>query len=355
MKYYESTFEDYLQSKKRFNLHPELENIIEDLPQSLEELPNLVLYGPSGVGKYTQALSIIEKYSLSKLHYDKKVTITNEKNEKKKELKEKKNNSKKNDFLYRISDIHYEIDMGLLGCNSKTLWNDIFSHIIDIISAKQKKEGIILCKNMHNIYHELLDVFDSYTNYTLYSFNIELKFILITEHIGYLPDSLLYNFKIIRVKYPNKKKYYQLEKNKHIFIEKKTENNNLGKNLEIYNKTSITNLKEIHILQYDQKQIPIDVFNIVVDEIINKIKNHKNINISEFRNNLYDILIYNIDVFECIYHIITYFILSNEIPESEIQDLLNKTYSFFQYYNNNYRPIYHLENIMFYIINKINK
>ena len=30
-----------------------------------------------------------------------------------------------------------------------------------------------------------------------------------------------------------------------------------------------------------------------------------------------------------------------------------ETFSFLQYYNNNYRPIYHLENYLYSLINKI--
>jgi hypothetical protein len=38
------------------------------------------------------------------------------------------------------------------------------------------------------------------------------------------------------------------------------------------------------------------------------------------------------------------------IKEQHISDVMIKTYCFFQYYNNNYRPIYHLEN---YFLNLI--
>lgn len=42
----------------------------------------MIIYGPSGVGKYTQMLSILQNYSPSKLKYDKKIFITFEKQEK---------------------------------------------------------------------------------------------------------------------------------------------------------------------------------------------------------------------------------------------------------------------------------
>lgn len=43
----------------------------------------------------------------------------------------------------------------------------------------------------------------------------------------------------------------------------------------------------------------------------------------------------------------------NFLKEEDMIDILSETYTFFKYYNNNYRPIYHLENILFFIINKI--
>jgi uncharacterized HAD superfamily protein len=39
----------------------------------------------------------------------------------------------------------------------------------------------------------------------------------------------------------------------------------------------------------------------------------------------------------------------------DISDVLTRTYNFLKYFNNNYRPIYHLESIMHYMIIKIFK
>ena len=59
MKYYESSYEDYINSNELFNIHPELNNIINNLPNKINELPNLLIYGSSGIGKYTQVLNIL--------------------------------------------------------------------------------------------------------------------------------------------------------------------------------------------------------------------------------------------------------------------------------------------------------
>ena len=136
MKYYETHYEDYINAVKKYNIHEELIETINKFPQKNNELTNLIFYGPTGVGKYSQVLKIIQKYSPSELKYDKKITIQTD----------------KQTYNYRISDVHYEIDMSMLGCNSKLVWHEIFFQIVDIIAVKADKFGIILCKNFHLIH-----------------------------------------------------------------------------------------------------------------------------------------------------------------------------------------------------------
>jgi hypothetical protein len=97
------------------------------------------------------------------------------------------------------------------------------------------------------------------------------------------------------------------------------------------------------------------VFNVICDQIIKDMENIDAIPFTQFRDSLYDIMIYNLDVVECVWYIMVYFIQTDRFTGEDISDIVQKTYSFLQYYNNNYRPIYHLENIMFYIINKLKK
>lgn len=130
MKFYETHFEDYLNANEKYNIHPELDPLYDKLPNNINDCGNLIVYGPACVGKYTQVLKIIKKYSNSQLKYDKKIKIQSEKQA----------------YVYRMSDIHYEIDMSLLGCNSKILWNDIFLQIVDIVSMKQEKKDLLFVR-----------------------------------------------------------------------------------------------------------------------------------------------------------------------------------------------------------------
>ena len=79
MKYYETSFEEYIQSRKYYNTHSECDNIVNNLPTCIKNMPHIIIYGPSGTGKYTQSLSIIQKYSPSGLRYDKKIYLFSDK------------------------------------------------------------------------------------------------------------------------------------------------------------------------------------------------------------------------------------------------------------------------------------
>lgn len=364
MKYYETTFEEYLNSIKSCNLHPE----ISYNNDKIDDFKNTIIYGPCGVGKYTQALNIISRFSKTSLKYDKKLFITNEKNEKKiKETRSDKikNSNKNSDYVYRISDIHYEVDMSILGCNSKSLWHEIFSKIVDIVSIKPQKCGIILCKNMHYICNELLEVFYSYLFNSLHNSDIDIKFILITEHLGYIPENILNSFNLIRVKRPSKDTYMKsIIKNKSSIMLNssycnfdETQRKNMKNVLEKYGSSSLQNIKELNIFKRMDSidRLPTDIFNIVVDNIIYKMIDPENITIQTLRNDLYDILIYNIDVSECICHILFYFIDNDLLFNEDISNIYKEIYTFLKYFNNNYRPIYHLESVIFLLINNYTK
>ena len=109
---------------------------------------------------------------------------------------------------------------------------------------------------------------------------------------------------------------------------------------------SIVNIKNLH---KPGDNIVLQNYKLICDKIIESIKNIDEIKFLKFRDILYDILIYNLDVSDCIWYIINKLLEEEKIKQEHLSEILIKTYSFFQYYNNNYRPIYHLENYMFYI------
>jgi hypothetical protein len=340
MKYYETHYEDYLSSLNKYNIHPELVSFMNLLPKKVTQLENIIIYGASGVGKYTQVLNIIKRYSPSELKYDKKITAQTEKQE----------------YNYRISDIHYEIDMSLLGCNSKLLWNEIFLQIVDIISVKPEKTGIILCKNFHLIHTELLEIFYSYLQQYNNSYsNIKIKFFILTEQLSFIPTTIINSCHILRIRRPNKDKYNHIYADIIEKVKKNNEEENLVNIFENIDSENILNIKEIRSFPYIKStdEIPKDVFNTVCDNIIQDMLAPEKIEFTSFRDTLYDILTYNLDMNECLWYILKYLIEGKHLQEKDVSDILVRSYVFLKYYNNNYRPIYHLESIIFYIINKL--
>jgi hypothetical protein len=364
---------------------------------------------------------MLKKYSPTNFKYDKKITIQTE----------------KQTYIYHISDIHYEIDMSLLGCNSKILWNDIFLQIVDIISIKNEKVGFIVCKNFHMIHGELLDIFYSYiqqysgshhglkkknheqeniskstsfdvlltsnnegrSSHTIgaqlqtskailspekFGGNIMIHFVIITENLSFLPNNILQSCHIVNVGRPTNQVYKQICISRNTTKSKSDEatggscenldvlgtSNNEGRSPmlfeELIHVNEIINIKELYSLTQlkSNTEIPKDIFNIVCDNIIKEIMNHKKLSFSNFRDVIYDILIYNLEMVECLWYIL-YYLINNftktgninknngSLSNEDISDILNKTYYFLKYYNNNYRPIYHLESIFFYIIVKL--
>ena len=313
MKFYETHFEEYVTEVNKVNLHPKLEKIYDKFPKTINEFKNLIFFGPSGTGKYSQMLKSIQKYSCSDLKYERKISVSYNKQQ----------------YFFKVSDIHYEIDMSLLGCNSKLLWHEIYQQIIDIISAKNNKSGIIVCKYFHDIHSELLENFYSYMQKNT-SIVVDIKFILITEELSFIPDNILNCCEIINVSRPTKTTYIKCAKKK-LSTKIKTDN--------------ITNIKILHLYNEDLML----QYKIICNKIINNLININELHFIKFRDILYDIFIYNLDISDCIWYILSTLIDQNQIKKENLSKILIKTYCFFQYYNNNYRPIYHVENYFLYL------
>ncbi len=310
MKFPDIHFEDYLIGDK-LHLHPRLLEIYKNLPDSIEKFTNLIIYGPKGTGKYTQMLEIIRRYSPTDLKYEKKISV----------------NHNKSTYYFKISDIHFEIDMSLLGCNSKILWNDIFNNIIDVIQAKSRKSGIIVCKYFNEIHNELLDSFYSYMQ-TSFDSNIKIKYIIITEDLSFIPNNIINSCKVLNIPRPSKSSYNKLS------------------NIKITNTENVENVKQL-LLKSNRSS---NQNNIICMNIINAIVNLDNFKFNDIRELLYDIFVYNLNVHNCIWFIVNYIIEKKILPSNKVSDVLLQTYTFLQYYNNNYRPIYHLESYIYFII-----
>ena len=155
---------------------------------------------------------------------------------------------------------------------------------------------------------------------------IKLKFFILTEAISFIPDNIINCCKIINVPRPSR-----IQHNKCF--------DNLVKSQFVL--SEITNMKHI------QSKItkPIQPYEVICNNIYTSIIRKEGFSFNALREQLYDILIYNLNVDACIWYIIEKLINENRITMDDLPTVLMNAYDFFKYYNNNYRPIYHLEKI----------
>lgn len=272
-------FENYLTKLEKVNLHPKIKKIIDTFPTNIANFKNIIVYGPENSGKYSQTLSIINKYSPTNLKYEKRVCVNSK-------------DHKDETYILKMSDIHFEVDMFLLSCNAKILWHSIFQHILDIISTKKIKQGIILCKNFHLIQNELLDIFYSYMQLQFTPVNVH--FIFITEELSFIPSNILDCCEVLYIQKPYKSNL--------IKCKKKEETNNLQTN--------------------------------VINTIL---KNTEKIDYVKLRNSLYNIFIYQLNIYNCLW------VIYKNMTHKDIDTSFKHLLVFFHGYNNNYRHIYHIE------------
>jgi hypothetical protein len=114
-------------------------------------------------------------------------------------------------------------------------------------------------------------------------------------------------------------------------------------------------MKQIYsLIQSESENEYESQYKIICNKIIKAIEvSPKQFSFLKFRDLLYELLIYHLNIYECIWYIQSYFIENEKIPEKEVDHLFIKTFTFFQYFNNNYRPIYHLEHYFLSILKMI--
>ena len=291
----------------QLSLHPEW---AYTLPDSFDELPNLIFFGPAGVGKYTQMLRSIQKYSPSGLKYEKRILVE----------------TAKGDYHLKISDIHFEVDMSLLGCNAKQLWNDIYVHIVDVILARPNKAGIVVCKYFHDTPQDLLHSFYSYMQ-TLPTTSFQLRFVFLTQTLSFMPDAIVQRCYKMRVPRPSKDQYAK----------------SIGKavtqpTVDIINVSS-PNQPPFH------QQKSNALFALIVDKECHQF--------AAVRERIYDLLTYNLNVHDSMWCVIERLLADGHLHADDVGDAMLTTYRCLKFYNNNYRPIYHLERWVVYLINKV--
>ena len=163
------------------------------------------------------------------------------------------------------------------------------------------------------------------------SSSVDLKFILLTEELSFIPDNILNCCEIIHIARPSKTTYTKCLK------------------MSLPNKIKLENITNIKVLHLYNEDLMLQ-YKIICNKIIDQMVNIKDLQFLKFRDILYDIFIYNLDITDCVWYILSSLVEQKKIDTKDLSTIMLKTYCFFQYYNNNYRPIYHLENYLFFLV-----
>jgi len=193
-----------------------------------------------------------------------------------------------NTYVVRISDVHYEVDMATLGCTPKVLWHEIYLQISEIIQCKfPDHQGIVVCKNFHAIDAELLEIFYSYMQDSM-------RYILLTEAVSFIPLNVTARCRVIPVAKVASRPY-------------------------------------------------VDSVEFLCEKVVSAIRENKSI--CAIREDLYTILVYDVDPEACMWYFIKKAVCN--MSKADRRQMLQKMTTSMRYYTTNYRPIYHLESVVF--------
>tara|TARA_Y100000389_G_scaffold122498_1_gene119795 strand:+ start:588 stop:1412 length:825 start_codon:yes stop_codon:yes gene_type:complete len=202
------------------------------------------------------------------------------------------------DILFNISDIHFEVDFSLLGVNQYNVFLTLFHHIKENMIV-DKKIFYIVCLNYQDIKLELMNIFYSFMNEN------KIRIVILTTQISFICDKIFQSSLIKKIK------------------------------------------GETHHINCTQKE--------EIQKITNVIKQKDNISLFQLREHLYTFLTLNYRIHDCFAEIIFDLIECQYIREENIHLVLKRYNGFTKKYNNNYRPIYHMESFILFLINLKNK
>jgi hypothetical protein len=183
--------------------------------------------------------------------------------------------------------------------------------------------------------------------------NIQLYFILLTEHVGFIPNNIIDRSLLVSVKRPSPASL--------VGIRDLPEHRGA---ISVLRENSYVNLKNIYYIKDNNtdtdtdtdagiltkaRSAPRSLTEIVCDNIIKEIVEYKFT--GGFRDALYDILTYDLDVIECFWIVFTHMIKINMVGDAmKTEYIMNSLYTYLKYHNSNYREIFHIERLFFLFI-----
>lgn len=285
---------------------------------------NYLVYGPMGCGKYTTAMNLIRPHSDSSLRMCKMLNVL----------------FNKKTYYVQMSDVHFEVDMHMMGSSARLLWVHLFQIICDIVVLRKRRTAYVLCKNFNAITNDLLDIFQTYVSPSNRMNNkCNICFILLTDCISFVPNNILSIFTLLRVP------IYTRDNGVALGWE-------VGENLKNSVAMGVDNLAELKAANaFDPHRYK----RVILANVEEMIYNYCSENSLAMRNALYDVYIYNWNIYELIWRIFSRLMVKyDDVLEGSARGrfhgrLISQCFYLndsFEMYNVNYRPILHIERMM---------
>ena len=165
---------------------------------------------------------------------------------------------------------------------------------------------------------------------------IQLKYMFIAESVCFLPDSIIKCCELISINRPRS-----------VMVQKHVRKRNPAIVAEDTERAS--NMKALYSIQSQ-----VEVFEVVVQNIVNAVTSGiVDVNFLDMRECIYDLFVYDANVHRCMWSVLSTLIKNGHIDDDMISVCVEHTYEFFKLYNNNYRPIYHVESYMYKLMSVI--
>jgi hypothetical protein len=316
-------------------------------------LGNYIFYGPEGSGRYTLALNYIRHHSDGDLRGGRILNVT----------------YNKAVHMVHMSDIHFEVDMGMLGSSAKALWYHMMQQIYDIVLLRKRKIGIIMCKNFQAITNEHMEIMQTYVkqceNGFMYN-RCRLYYVILTTDASFIGTSISSVFSVVRVPlymrrihgiricdiYEGKRE--DEEDMKGLYVHNYLDEGDESILLSDMNRESMASLGKEHVAYLKGDECAYE-FMKYRKEILTNIESHiygyDPLNGISLRNSIYDILIYHMNLYEVIWSLICNFSdrLSDNGRCERMHDICMYIHEMLRLYDANYRPILHIEKLILYL------
>ena len=328
-KYFPKKFEEFLFHEKRLRFY---KNVSYN-----NDIPNIIIYGPNGSGKYTIATNILN--SLYGQNVKKNLVKFN--------ILKTPGNYKEVEIFK--SNYHYEINVNKYLFNDNSTLCNLLNSLINTFNVKTLSYNIIIVRNIEFLQKEIINYFKCISE----KHSSTVRLILITSNFSSISSDLLGRFSSLRVPSPSNneiKKYIK-------FVSNKEKIKISEKNIDLITKNCERNLNKLTLIL--QFSITKNTFVPYKDPLKYKIKeiiglcNSKNVsNILVIRSKVYDLITQNHSINDIFKYLVKY-IFKLKVDINIKQNLLQHAAIYQHRTKKSYKEIIHIEAFIMLIMKEL--